>query len=109
MKRLLIAATILSAATVSLPSAASAQAWVNINQRQANLDRRIDQGIRSGALTRREAINLRGEFRTLVNLEARYRRTGRGLDNRERYDLNRRFDRLSARIYVNKRDRQNRG
>lgn len=81
-------------------------AWQNINQRQANLDRRIDQGVRNGALTRQEAINLRGEFRALVNLEAQYRRSGNGFTAGERTDLNRRFDRLSARVYINRNDRQ---
>lgn len=108
MKRLLISAAVASAALLSIPTAANAQAWVGINQRQANLDRRIDQGVRSGELTRREAIILRGDFRTLVNLEARYRRTRGGLDGRERSDLNRRFNVLSARVYGNKHDRQDR-
>ncbi|OGN46018.1 MAG: hypothetical protein A2795_00285, partial [Caulobacterales bacterium RIFCSPHIGHO2_01_FULL_67_30] len=36
--------------------------WSSINARQANLDRRIDQGVRSGQLSRREATRLRGEF-----------------------------------------------
>ena len=34
-------------------------AWVNVNRRQAQLDRRIDQGLRNGQLTRSEARRLR--------------------------------------------------
>lgn len=94
------------ATAVVVPSVASAQAWQNINARQTRLDQRIDQGVRSGALTRREAVNLRSEFRQLVRLESRYR-VG-GLSIGERRDLDRRFDLLSAKIRYNKHDRQDR-
>ncbi|WP_404336688.1 hypothetical protein AB2M62_19985 [Sphingomonas sp. MMS12-HWE2-04] len=79
--------------------------WQNINARQANLDARINQGIRSGALSRSEAARLRTDFRGLARLEARYRATGGGLSISERRDLDRRFDALSARIRVQKHDR----
>ncbi len=80
--------------------------WTPINQRQRQLDARIDAGLRDGSLSRREAANLRAEFRQIADLEARYRRNG--LDMRERADLDRRFDRLSAQIYAERRDRNNR-
>ncbi len=83
--------------------------WQNINQRQRNLDRRIDMGVRNGTLTRAEAVRLRAEFRQLARLEARYRRTGSGLNGWERADLDRRFDRLSAQIRWERRDQQYRG
>lgn len=82
--------------------------WWNINQRQAQLDRRIDQGVRSGQLTRAEAVRLRAEFRGLVALEARYRRTAPGLTVAERADLDRRFDVLARKIRWERRDWQNR-
>jgi hypothetical protein len=72
-------------------------AGASINARQAVLDRRIDMGVRNGSLTRLEAARLRSEFRTIANLEARYRASG-GLQARERADLDRRFDILQARI-----------
>jgi len=81
------------------------QRWQSINQRQASLDARIDQGVRSGALTRPEAVRLRSEFRYIANLEARYRATN-GLQQWERTDLDRRFDALSARIRIQKHDGQ---
>jgi hypothetical protein len=81
--------------------------WQSINSRQANLDRRIDIGIRNGSLTRSEAVRLRAEFRNIAYLEARYRRSG-GLSAWERQDLDRRFDRLSARIRIDRHDRQDR-
>lgn len=79
--------------------------WVNINERQRNLDARIDAGVRSGQITRQEAVRLRAEFRSLANLEASYRRNG--LTMRERQDLDRRFDALSARIRYERNDGQN--
>ena len=80
--------------------------WQSINQRQANLDRRIDRGMRNGSLSRREATRLRGEFNSLSRLEASYRRGG--LSSWERTDLDRRFDRLAAQIRDERRDRDNR-
>jgi hypothetical protein len=80
--------------------------WPSIHVRQASLDRRIDQGVRNGQLSRREATSLRGEFNTLLRLEASYRRGG--LTRWEQTDLDRRFDRLSTRIRSERRDRNNR-
>lgn len=107
MKRILIALTALAAVSAA-PLAAQAAPWQSVNQRQASLDRRIDQGIRTGELTRPEAARLRGDFRTLTRLEVQYRRSGGGLSMQERRDLDQRFDRLSQRIYVQKHDRQDR-
>lgn len=108
MKKLSLMLAGLAVAATSLPAAASAQGWQNINARQARLEQRINQGIRSGALNRNEAVRLRTQFRNLTVLENRYRRTGGGLSIQERRDLDRRFDALSARIKVQKNDRQGR-
>ena len=124
-KTLLIPALALAAASVALPAAAQSygqsyghgpsrgggyqqdyRGWQSINQRQANLERRIDQGVRYGSITRREAVNLRAEFNQIARLEATYRRGG--LTQWERNDLDRRFDRLSAKIRYESRDRDHR-
>ena len=135
IKKLLIPAIALAATSVALPAAAQSfsvsigttrapayapgyapgygydryeRDWVSINQRQRQLDRRIDQGVRNGQLTRREAQSLRREFNQLARLEANYRRNG--LTRWERQDLDRRFDALEARIRYERRDRdRNRG
>ncbi|WP_425999328.1 hypothetical protein [Caulobacter sp. DWR1-3-2b1] len=107
MKRLLLSLSALAIASAA-PLAAQAAPWQSVNQRQANLDRRIDQGVRSGQITRPEAQRLRGEFRSLNRLEVQYRRSGGGLSMQERRDLDLRFDRLSQPIYVQKHDRQDR-
>jgi chromosome segregation ATPase len=101
MKKFLAMAVAASALAVAAP--ASAQAWQSINQRQANLDARIDAGVRNGSLTRTEAARLRAEFHALARLEARYR-ASYGLSYAERADLDRRFDALSARIRYERRD-----
>lgn len=85
---------------------ASAQAWTSINERQATLDARIDAGVRSGDLTRGEAVELRGAFNEVAQLEARYRVDG--LSAWERTDLERRFDALSTRIRYDRNDDQER-
>ncbi|RAK59541.1 hypothetical protein DJ021_06860 [Phenylobacterium hankyongense] len=108
MKRMVISLAAVSAVLACAPIAAQAAPWQSINQRQANLESRIDQGVRSGSLTRPEAVRLRQEFRALNRLEAQYRRSGGRLDARERADLDRRFDRLSAEVRMQKHDMQNR-
>ncbi len=114
MKRVLTALLAVSALAAAVPATASAQswngrnngAWMSIDARQAMLDRRIDMGIRNGTLTRREANQLRREFRDIARLESRYR--SGGLQGWERADLDRRFDTLSARIRVESRDNDRR-
>jgi hypothetical protein len=105
MKRTIIAA--IAVATLAGAAApAMAAPWQNVNQRQDNLDRRIDQGVRNGGLTRMEAQRLRVEFRDIARLENRYR--ANGLTRWERRDLDRRFDVLSAKIRIERNDRQDR-
>jgi hypothetical protein len=112
MNKLAIVLAGIATAVAAVPAAAAPapapwqQGWQSINQRQANLDRRIDQGIRSGALNRNEAQRLRIQLRDLSRLEAQYRRSGRGLTQAERRDLDRRFDILSQRVRNQKHDRQ---
>ena len=104
MKKILIPIVAVSAlAAATLPAVASAQ---SINQRQDQLERRIDMGLRNHSLTRSEAGRLRGELRETARLEDRYRRGG--LSGWERADLDRRFDRLSASIRYEPRDHDNR-
>ena len=132
LKKILVPALVLAAASAALPASAAQSwsaprhgpthstpayqnsahhgpaynGWQSINQRQANLDRRIDVGLRNGSLSRREATRLRSEFNGLSRLEASYRRGG--LSGWERADLDRRFDRLSAQIRNERNDRDDR-
>lgn len=110
MKTLIAAlAAVTTVTAVAAPAIASAQParWhdgaYNLNQRQAELDRRIEIGARQGVITRREAANLRAQSYEIARLEARYRVNG--LNPRERADLDRRFDRLETRIARETHDR----
>lgn len=103
------------AATALTAGAASAQPgygyggggrWMPIEARMDRIDYRIDQGVRSGQLTRNEAYRLRAEFRDIQRLEARYSRNG--LSSWERADLDRRFDQLSAQVRWERRDNDRR-
>lgn len=82
--------------------AASAQTWTSIDERQARLDQRIDDGVRTGDLTRTEAERLRDDFRDLARLEGRYRSDG--LSAAERADLDQKFDALAAQIRIERTD-----
>jgi hypothetical protein len=98
--------TLALAATTALTlsaGAAAAQSWMPIDARQAMLDQRIDAGVRSGDLSRAEAMRLRGEFNALASLEDRYRASD-GLSAWERSDLDRRFDMLSQQIRFERAD-----
>jgi hypothetical protein len=70
--------------------------------READLERRIEQGLRSGQLTAAEADDLRADFEAIARVEARYRLDG--LSTWERADLDRRFDRLAADIRLQRTD-----
>ncbi len=100
MKKILISIAAVSALAAAIPAVASAQ---SINDRQAQLDRRIDMGVRNGSLTRGEAYRLRAELRDTERLERQYRRGG--LSGWERADLDRRFDRISAQVRYERHDR----
>ena len=127
MKKFLIPALALAAASVAVPAMAQNHGydaqhrgdryerpyerdnrggWQNISQRKYQLDRRIDQGERNRQLSRREATRLRYELNALVRLERSYMRGG--LSYRERAELDRRYDRLSAQVRAERRDRDNR-
>lgn len=111
MKKFMLLIAGLGVATAALPASAAPAfqgGWQSIDARQDRLERRIDQGIRSGALSRREATQLRSEYRGLVRLEARYRASRPGLTQWERRDLDRRYDALSAKVRYEKHDRDHR-
>ena len=98
--------TMAAAAALACAVPAAAQ---NINERQRELDARIDAGVRTGDLTNGEAARLRAEFADIARAEAQYRESGRGLTEAERADLDRRFDALSLRVRAERHDAQERG
>ena len=102
MKTRLIAAAI--ATIISIPVFAQANT-PGIDQRQANQERRIDQGVASGELNARETARLdRGQDR-VDNMENRAKSDG-VVTRGERAKVNAAQDRQSKRIYRQKHDRQ---
>ena len=122
MKTLLIPVMAASVAATALPAAAQAHdrhgpsrapayaqnhgGWPSVSQRKYSLVRRIDQGVRTRQLSAREASRLKDELNGLVRLERNYMRGG--LTRWERQDLDRRYDRLSTKIRLERRDHNNR-
>lgn len=91
--------------TVAAMPALADTPW--LDGRERNQRERIAQGIRSGELTRPEARRLvRGEVR--LHRHERFARSDGVVTARERIRLDRHADRMSARIYRQKHDRQDR-
>jgi len=91
---------------LGLGSLVPAYAGQNINERQARQEARVEQGLRSGELTRSELRYLEERQAEVANLERRLRRDG--LNHRERARLNSELDRLSREIYALKHNRYER-
>ncbi len=95
------------AGALALAIAAPAMADTLIDQRQANQEQRIDQGVRSGALTAAEAARLeRGQAR-IERMESRALADGR-MTPQERRRIMHAQDVQSHHIYRQKHDRQHR-
>ncbi|MBX7250136.1 MAG: hypothetical protein K1X35_13960 [Caulobacteraceae bacterium] len=93
-----------AAALCAVAAPASADSWRSINERQRDLDARIDRGVRIGCLNRTEAARLRNEFQRIASLERQYRASGGVFTQFERQDLDRRMDVLSRDISRQCRD-----
>ena len=79
----------------------------SIHERMEQMERRIERGIASKELTRREAEKLREELREIKRRERRMRADGR-LGQRDREILNADLDRLSRHITRERRDDETR-
>ncbi len=96
MKKLFLTMTAMSALAVAAPAAAQYSAQSNVNARGsvgvdnriARLEARIQSGIQSGAIDRREAQSLRQQLRDIRRLDRQYSRDG--LNQQERADLQQR-------------------
>jgi hypothetical protein len=78
-----------------------------VNARQQNQRQRIQQGVRSGELTRRETGKLVREQRDVRQLERAYKSDGE-LTRAERVDLHQEQNQASRHIYNQKHDAQDR-
>ena len=90
---------------MTLPAFAQAPATPNLDKREANQQRRIDQGVQSGQLTPREAARLeKGQARLQAN-EAKAKADG-VVTPQERERLQREANRNSRAIAHEKHDKQ---
>ena len=111
MKKVLLSLAAVAAVAVAVPAAAQPYgnaygyyknqknhrpAAASINQREANLARKIDAAYRRGQLSRVEASRLMAELRYIERTEQAYRRNG--MTWRERDALNLRITRLQQRL-----------
>lgn len=97
--------TTLCIAALALPAAAQTASTPRIDQRQANQQQRIDQGLQSGALTQQEAARLQQGQARVQKLEDKALADGR-LTARERARIEHAQDVQSRRIWRQKHDRQ---
>ena len=78
-----------------------------VDQRQENQDKRIEQGVASGELTRREAARLDAQQDRIENAEERAKADGK-VTRKERARLHLRQDKASRDIRREKHDRHDR-
>lgn len=104
-RRLLLAAPILAALCAPPLAAAQTSLTPGVDQRQANQERRIEQGETSGNLTQREANRLENGQERVQRMENRANADG-VVSAGERARLQRAEDVQSRRIYRQKHDRQ---
>lgn len=117
MKKIILTLAAVSALTATA-TAASAQPGrdfgrppivapgYGIDSRQAMIAQRIDNGLRNGAISRREAAHLKADLRDIDRMEAAFRRSRPGLTQGEIAQLNGRLDRLAAQVRLERRDRE---
>ena len=92
-------------AAFSLPAAAQTTSTPRIDQRQANQERRIEQGESSGALTQKEANRLEKGQAHVQKMESRAVADGK-VTAKERARIEKAQDKQSRRIYKEKHDKQ---
>ena len=99
----LITAAVLAA--LSLPALAQTTSTPRIDQRQANQERRIDQGVQSGQLNQKEAARLEKGQARLQKMEDKAVADGK-VTARERRKIERTQDKQSRKIARERHDRQ---
>jgi hypothetical protein len=78
-----------------------------IDARQSQIEQRMEQGRRSGELTRNEYVRLRNEMRLIARDEHTFRADGR-LSQRERQNLDTRLDAVARAVRYEVRDGERR-
>src|SRR2546421_7990676 len=92
-------------AVLAVPAFAQTTSTPRIDQRQANQERRIEQGEKSGALTQKEAARLEKGQARVQKMEDKALADGK-ITAKERAKIERAQDRQSKKIYREKHDQQ---
>lgn len=92
-------------AMFSLPALAQTTSTPRIDQRQANQEKRIDQGVKSGQLNQREAARLEKGQARVQKAEDKAAADGK-VTAKERAKIERMQDRQSRQIAREKHDKQ---
>ena len=93
--------------TLTLAEPILAQAG-EVNERQKNQQGRIDEGVKSGELTKKETLKLEAEQAKIQKKKKRYKRNGGEIGPKERAKLEQEQDKASKHIYKEKHDAQTR-
>ena len=97
--------TLVVAAVIALPASAQTQSTPRVDQRQANQERRIEQGEKSGALTGKEAARLEKGQAHVQKMENKAVADGK-VTKKERARLEHAQNNQSSKIYRQKHDKQ---
>jgi len=93
--------------TVTLMQPFMAQAQV-IDERQKHQQQRIDEGVKSGELTKKETLKLEAEQAKIQRKKRRFKRNDGEIGPKERAKLEQEQDKASKHIYKEKHDAQTR-
>ncbi len=103
MNKSIIAAAVI--AVFALPGLALAQSTPRIDKRQEAQDKRIEQGVKSGELNKKEAKRLEKGQDRVQKMEDKATADGK-VTNKEKAKVEHAQDRQSTRIYRQKHDKQ---
>ena len=92
-------------AAFALPAFAQTTSTPRIDQRQKNQQQRIDQGVKSGELNKKEAARLQKGQDRIQKMENKAAADGK-VTAKERAKIEKAQDRESKRIYREKHDKQ---
>ncbi|MEQ1776359.1 MAG: hypothetical protein ABL891_21470 [Burkholderiales bacterium] len=101
----LVVAIIAALPAIAMAQTATDAREARIDQRQANQQERIDQGVQSGQLNQRETARLEKGQARVQGMEDRAAADGK-VTRQEARHIERAQDRQSARIYRQKHDKQ---
>jgi hypothetical protein len=105
MNKSIIAALV--ATVFAFPGYALAQSTPRIDKRQENQEERIEKGVESGQLTKKEARRLEKGQQRVENLEEKALEDGK-VTKREKKRIEKAQDKQSERIYNQRHDEQTR-